>query len=178
MDSSGHTDVSDVRASPSGSTDVFDDDLGLPAKPDALGKNFAHLSRDEGRDLNLESFVVLSKIAEGAFGKVVLARKKRTDSLHAIKAVRKDKILACGSTAIRHILDENKILQQLKHPFILTLQHAFQDEFRLYLVTNYVGGGTLYQLITARGTLAEEVGRFYAAQLVACLLYTSPSPRD
>ena len=168
MDSSGHSEaISDVRASASGSNDVFDDDLGLPAKPDALGKNFAHLSRGEGRDLNLESFVVLSKIAEGAFGKVVLARKKRTDSLHAIKAVRKDKILACGSTAIRHILDENKILQQLKHPFILTLQHAFQDEFRLYLVTNYVGGGTLYQLITARGTLAEEVGRFYAAQLVA-----------
>ena len=90
MDSSGHSEaISDVRASASGSNDVFDDDLGLPAKPDALGKNFAHLSRDEGRDLNLESFVVLSKIAEGAFGKVVLARKKRTDSLHAIKAVRK-----------------------------------------------------------------------------------------
>ena len=101
----------------------------------------------------------------------MLARKKRTDSLHAIKAVRKDKILECGSTANRHILDENKILQQLKHPFILTLQHAFQDEFRLYLVTNYVGGGTLYQLITARGTLAEEVGRFYAAQLVAAFAY-------
>ena len=79
------------------------------------------------------------KLPRAPSGKVVLARKKRTDSLHAIKAVRKDKILACGSTAIRHILDENKILQQLKHPFILTLQHAFQDEFRLYLVTNYVG---------------------------------------
>ena len=66
----------------------------------------------------MESFVVLSKIAEGAFGKVVLARKKRTD--FAPSPVRKDKILACGSTAItRHILDENKILQQLKH-LILT----------------------------------------------------------
>ena len=41
MDSSGHTDIS-VRASASGSNDVrrrFG-----PAKPDALGKNFAHLS--------------------------------------------------------------------------------------------------------------------------------------
>ena len=79
------------------------------SRPTPRGARTTHLSRDEGRDLNLESFVVLSKIAEGGFGKVVLARKKRTDSLHAIKAVRKDKILACGSTAIRHILDENKI---------------------------------------------------------------------
>ena len=88
--------------------------------------------------------MVLSKIAEGAFGKVVLARKKRTDSLHAIKAVRKDKILACGSTAIRHILDENKILQQLKHPFYLNattrlpgrVSFIFSDELcgRWYLV--------------------------------------------
>ena len=38
MDSSGHTDISDVRASASGSNDVFGGDLGLPAKPDALGK--------------------------------------------------------------------------------------------------------------------------------------------
>ena len=49
MDSSGHSEaISDVRASASGSNDVFDDDLGLPAKPDALGKNFAHLSEMKG----------------------------------------------------------------------------------------------------------------------------------
>ena len=39
MDSSGHTDISDAPPA-SGSNDVFDDDLGLPAKPDALGKKF------------------------------------------------------------------------------------------------------------------------------------------
>ena len=84
-----------------------------------------------------------------------------------MKAVRKEKLLASGSAAIQHVLGEDSILQRLRHPFVLTLQYAFQDADRLYLVTNYVGGGTLYQLITQRGKVKEDLVRILAAQLAA-----------
>ena len=51
---------------------------------------------------------------------MVLARKKDDGALHAVKAVRKEKLLASGSAAIQHVLDENSILQRLRHPFVLT----------------------------------------------------------
>ena len=102
---------------------------------------------------------------------MVLARKKSDGGLFAIKAVRKEKLLHAGVGAVQHMLDENKILQTMKHSFILTLEFAFQDEARLYLVTNYVGGGTLYQLIMVRTVLPEDVGRFYTAQLVSAFEY-------
>ena len=104
------------------------------------------MSLGDREALNLDNFAIVCKIGEGSFGKVVLARKKDDGALHAVKAVRKEKLLASGSAAIQHVLDENSILQRLRHPFVLTLQYAFQDADRLYLVTNYVGGGTLYQL--------------------------------
>ena len=114
-------------------------------------QGLSSLSLGDREALNLDNFAIVCKIGEGSFGKVVLARKKDDGALHAVKAVRKEKLLASGSAAIQHVLDENSILQRLRHPFVLTLQYAFQDADRLYLVTNYVGGGTLYQLITQRG---------------------------
>ncbi|EGB07065.1 hypothetical protein AURANDRAFT_28484, partial [Aureococcus anophagefferens] len=121
--------------------------------------------------VGLDDFAVLSKLGEGGFGKVVLARKKCGGTLHAIKAVRKEKLLKAGAGAVQHMLDENNILQTLRHPFILTLQYAFQDDGRLYLVTNYVGGGDLQELIERERILSEAMGRFYAAQLASAFAY-------
>ena len=134
-------------------------------------QGLSSLSLGDREALNLDNFAIVCKIGEGSFGKVVLARKKDDGALHAVKAVRKEKLLASGSAAIQHVLDENSILQRLRHPFVLTLQYAFQDADRLYLVTNYVGGGTLYQLITQRGKVKEDLVRFYAAQLAAAFAY-------
>ncbi|KAK7233898.1 RAC serine/threonine-protein kinase [Aureococcus anophagefferens] len=125
----------------------------------------------EVKVVGLDDFAVLSKLGEGGFGKVVLARKKCGGTLHAIKAVRKEKLLKAGACAVQHMLDENNILQTLRHPFILTLQYAFQDDGRLYLVTNYVGGGDLQELIERERILSEAMGRFYAAQLASAFAY-------
>ncbi|KAH8071808.1 serine/threonine kinase [Aureococcus anophagefferens] len=113
-------------------------------------------ARRAGAEACLDDFDVLSQIGEGGFGKVVLAKKRDGGSLHAIKAVRKERLLHAGEAAVQHMLDENHILQTMRHPFILTLQYAFQDATRLYLVTNFVGGGNLYQLITRLGVLSRR----------------------
>ena len=39
---------------------------------------------------------------------------------------------------------EREILEKFDHPFIMKLQYAFQDEFRLYLVMDFVNGGELF----------------------------------
>ncbi|KAH8068478.1 hypothetical protein JL721_6619 [Aureococcus anophagefferens] len=99
----------------------------------------------EVKVVGLDDFAVLSKLGEGGFGKVVLA-KKCGGTLHAIKAVRKEKLLKAGAGAVQHMLDENNILQTLRHPFILTL-------------------------IERERILSEAMGRFYAAQLASAFAY-------
>ncbi|KAH8098856.1 serine/threonine kinase [Aureococcus anophagefferens] len=127
-------------------------------------------ARRAGAEACLDDFDVLSQIGEGGFGKVVLAKKRDGGSpRHQGRA--QGAALHAGEAAVQHMLDENHILQTMRHPFILTLQYAFQDATRLYLVTNFVGGGNLYQLITRLGVLGEPLARFYAAQLVSAFSY-------
>ena len=62
--------------------------------------------------MNLDNFAIVCKIGEGSFGKVVLARKKDDGALHAVKAVRKEKLLASGSAAMLAV-GSNGALNQL-----------------------------------------------------------------
>ena len=56
-------------------------------------QGLSSLSLGDREALNLDNFAIVCKIGEGSFGKVVLARKKDDGALHAVKAVRKEKLL-------------------------------------------------------------------------------------
>ena len=69
-----------------------------------------------------------------------LSTQVQGGSLHALKAVRKARVVMAGDQAVKHAIDENHILQNLAHPFVVTLQYAFQDKHTLYLARRRVGG--------------------------------------
>ena len=56
-------------------------------------------------------------------------------------------------TQVDHIMNEIKILNTIKHPFIINFDGFFQDEKFLYLSLELVNGGELF-------TYLREVGRF------------------
>ncbi len=41
------------------------------------------------------------------------------------------------------IINEMKLLSQLKHPFIVNMNYAFQEKESLYLVSDFMVGGDL-----------------------------------
>ena len=45
---------------------------------------------------------------------------------------------------IEHTKSERDILFEVRHPYIVRLRYAFQSEDKLYLVTDYYNGGTLF----------------------------------
>ena len=52
---------------------------------------------------------------------------------------------------------ERSVMEQLNgHPFICSLQYAFQTEGRLYLCMDYASGGQLLQHIDARSPMDEK----------------------
>ena len=56
------------------------------------------------------------------------------------------------------------------HPFIITLNYAFQDAHRLYQVTEYCSGGSMQQLIyKQKERLTEDEARLYIAQIVLAI---------
>ena len=62
-------------------------------------------------------------------------------------------------------------MQQLMHPFIVTLYNAFQTAKYLYLILEYCEFGDLLELVERRGKVCEVVARFYLAQLILAIEY-------
>src|SRR5436190_20538875 len=48
---------------------------------------------------------------------------------------------------VEHTNDERRTLQEVKHPFLITLWGTFQDSKNLYMVMDFVEGGELFSLL-------------------------------
>jgi S-adenosylmethionine/arginine decarboxylase-like enzyme len=107
-----------------------------------------------GKALSIADFEVLSKIGEGGFGTVLLVRKRKTGKLYALKVLVKKNMRRSGDA--RRAISESAAMQEIKHPFVVTLHFAFQDANHIYFVLEFVGGGDLYSHLE-RHTFPEEV---------------------
>ncbi|KAI9137183.1 kinase-like domain-containing protein [Paraphysoderma sedebokerense] len=104
-------------------------------------------------------------LGKGNFGKVLLCSHRPTKKLYAIKIIPKSH----GPNAIASAQVESKVLRSIKHPFIVGLHFAFQNQERLYLVMEYVNGGDLYFHLSHERKFTERRVRFYAAEMLLAL---------
>ena len=59
-----------------------------------------------------------------------------------MKSLRKDFII--DKDQVEHTLAEREILEKAKHPFLVNLEFAFQNDEKLYLVMGFQKGGELF----------------------------------
>jgi serine/threonine protein kinase len=102
----------------------------------------------QGREtMTRNDFEILEKLGNGAYGRVIKARKKGTDEIVAIKIVQK--YLLAKENKTKHAMAEKVILTELReHPGIVTLYTTFKDEENLYYVEEYCSGGELLKKIS------------------------------
>jgi len=121
--------------------------------------------------VTMEDFELLKVLGRGAFGKVVLCREKTSRTMYAMKILKKSAVFQ--GKEMEHTLTENRVLQTIRHPFIVGLKYSFTTEDRLCFVTEYVSGGELFiHLRNERNKrFTEDRTRFYAAEIVCALGY-------
>eukprot|EP00761_Pharyngomonas_kirbyi_P012459 gb/GECH01012486.1/.p1 GENE.gb/GECH01012486.1/~~gb/GECH01012486.1/.p1 ORF type:complete len:482 (+),score=103.06 gb/GECH01012486.1/:1-1446(+) len=115
------------------------------------------------QEVGLKDFDLLTVIGRGSFGKVMKVRKKETGEIFAMKVLRKDMVIR--ENMVNHTKSEKNILQQIKHPFIVTLRYAFQTQEKLYLILDFLSGGELFHHLKEESHFTEERSRFYAAEI-------------
>jgi serine/threonine protein kinase len=62
-------------------------------------------------------------IGKGGFGKVWKVEKKKGGQLYAMKEMLKCRVISKRS--VNSVMNERKLLSQLKHPFLVNMNYAF-----------------------------------------------------
>lgn len=80
-------------------------------------------------------------VGKGGFGRVWKVERRKFKSMYAMKEMSKVRIV--NKKSVNSVLNERKLLSQLKHPFLINMFYAFQDFENIFLVTDLVTGGDL-----------------------------------
>eukprot|EP01061_Rhynchopus_euleeides_P046036 TRINITY_DN8584_c2_g1_i1.p1 TRINITY_DN8584_c2_g1~~TRINITY_DN8584_c2_g1_i1.p1 ORF type:complete len:287 (+),score=97.19 TRINITY_DN8584_c2_g1_i1:43-861(+) len=115
-------------------------------------------------------YVLQDTIGSGANGKVKSAFHRQTGQPVSIKIVRKSVLQK--NVEVRHRVErEIKVMRLLDHPNIIRMIDVLQTNTHLFVVTELLEGGQLYEHVTQHATLSDaEVFRFFY-QLITGLAF-------
>eukprot|EP00826_Nyctotherus_ovalis_P029763 TRINITY_DN2360_c0_g3_i2.p1 TRINITY_DN2360_c0_g3~~TRINITY_DN2360_c0_g3_i2.p1 ORF type:complete len:539 (-),score=158.89 TRINITY_DN2360_c0_g3_i2:393-2009(-) len=133
-------------------------------------------SLEEGKDLlecvekvNLNSFKILEKVGQGAFGSIFKVRHNDTGVVYAMKVI--SKTFLFKTKQLKYAISESQVLKAVNHPFIIKLHFSFQDSRFLYFVLDYCCFGDLSMQIFRKQIFSENEARFYIAELILAVEY-------
>lgn len=123
----------------------------------------------EGKRWSLEDFDIGKPLGRGKFGRVYLAREKKSQFIVALKVLFKSQL---SKANVEHQLRrEIEIQSHLRHNNILRLYGYFYDDKRVYLILEYAPKGELYKELTKKSKFSEKASATYIAQLADSLRY-------
>ena len=131
-------------------------------------KNTRTLFSKADKKVAVEDFELLKLLGKGAHGKVLLCEKKTGEKgLYAMKILKKQHII--DSNQLEHTKAEKMILSHVNHPFLVSLQYAFQTDEKIYFVMEFMKGGELFQHLRRVRQFSEDQAKHITACLVLAL---------
>jgi protein-serine/threonine kinase len=115
----------------------------------------------------IKDFASLKVLGTGTYGKVMLVRHKQSQKLYAMKVLKKAVIRE--KNQVEHTMTERRVLERIKHPFIVRMKYAFADKEKLYFVLDYCNGGELFFYLTNLRRFKEDAVRFYSSSILLAL---------
>lgn len=135
-----------------------------------------------------EDFTLQRTLGTGSFGRVHLVQSKHNHRFYAMKVLKKAQVVKMKQ--IEHTNDERRMLNRVRHPFLVTLWGTWQDSRNLYMVMDFVEGGELFSLLRKSQVgfwsqiisidlanflffqrFPNPVAKFYAAEVTLALEY-------
>ncbi len=137
----------------------------LPILQKAKEKVERKWARNLKNTSKLSDFELVRTLGSGTFGRVMLVRYIVTANkpYYAMKIMAKRKVIRANN--VRHVLNEKRILQAVRFPFIVNYMYHFKDNANIFLVMEYVAGGDMFTHLKRMGKFEEDLAAFYAAQV-------------
>src|SRR6516164_3346403 len=113
------------------------------------------------RGQKLDKYELLDAVGQGAFGTVYKARDPELDRVVAVKVPRAGNLAA--PEELDRFLREARSVAQLRHPSIVAVHEVGQSDGVPFLVSDFVEGVTLTDLLSARRPSFREAAELVAA---------------
>ena len=118
--------------------------------------------------LSYLDFDPLYLIGTGSLGKVILVRYKKNKNIYAMKELSKSKIKI--NKQEENSKSERDLMIELTNPFIVNIKFAFQDETKLYIVSEFLQGGDMfYHMHHSTINFTESTVKFYIIELILAI---------
>ena len=130
----------------------------------AVGGRNSHLANAPAASKSIGNYLLSKTVGEGTFGKVKLGVHLLTGERVAVKVLEKDRIVDKGD--IKRVTREIQILKHIRHPNVVHLLEVIEKPKHIYLVTEHVSGGELFDFIVAHGRLQERQACFIFRQVI------------
>lgn len=70
---------------------------------------------------------------------------------------------------LSNFIAERAILEKIDNPFIVGLKYAFQTQYKLYFIMDFLNGGELFYHLRKEQKFNEKRTVFYAAEIVEAI---------
>jgi len=114
-----------------------------------------------------DKYIIQEELGRGAFSVVKLAVEKSTGTKYAVKVINKTNV---GQDMVR-LATEMEILKKVDHPNIICLKEIIDTKNCLFIVTELVTGGELFDKIVELGQYSEKDAATLVSKIVSAIDY-------
>ena len=118
---------------------------------------------------SIDEYTIIKELGSGSYTKILLAKYNLYENEYALKQI--DKKLVDKFEKHYEIHIEKQCLIQLKHPNIVKMNKAFQDDNYLYFALEYCSNRDLGRLINCLGKFNYKLAQFYSAEILSAIIY-------
>ena len=116
---------------------------------------------EQVKKLELKQYEIGDTLRINPFGRVRIAKHKKTNKYYALKIIKKKEILE--SKQGDHIINEIAILKKIKsyhgHPFCISLDGITQNDKCIFMTMDLINGGELFNYLRGISKLQIEEAR-------------------
>jgi calcium-dependent protein kinase len=115
-----------------------------------------------------DDYKIIKKLGSGAFSEVFLIQDKTKDILDCVKVIDKKSL---SSYEGEDIMNEIQTLAEMDHPNIMKIKGYYQTNNHLYIISEYLSGGELFDRIIKAKKFTEEVAASVMEQILSAVSY-------
>lgn len=123
--------------------------------------------KQHSNKLNMD-YKIIKKLGAGAFSEVFLVQNRITGTYECAKVL---ELSALSTFADEDIMNEIRTLAEMDHPNIMKIKGYYQTAHHLYIISEYLSGGELFDRIIEVHNFSEAQAAKLIEQILSAVVY-------